>query len=67
MYTLSNTGRTGTDFQSRKEIGVLCATLSEFNYSDSEGWKKLKPYPIERVLEGYWIFGGLVVIEDSPK
>ena len=44
---------------------VLCATFSEFDYFDSEAWKKLKPYPIERVLAGYWIFGGLVVIEDS--
>ena len=39
--------------------------LNEFDYSDNEAWKKLKPYPIERVLAGYWIFGGLVVIEDS--
>lgn len=44
---------------------ILCATLSEFDYSDHESWKKLRPYPIERVLAGYWIFGGLVVIEDS--
>jgi hypothetical protein len=43
---------------------VLCATLAEFDYSDNEAWKKLKPYPIERVLVNYWIFGGLVVIED---
>ena len=40
---------------------VLCATLIEFDYSDKEAWKKLKPYPIERVLGGYWFFGGLVV------
>jgi hypothetical protein len=44
---------------------VLCATLSEFDYSDHESWKTLKPYPVERVLAGYWIFSGLVVIEDS--
>ena len=44
---------------------VLCGTLSEFYYSDHESWKQLKPYPIERVLAGYWIFGGLVVMEDA--
>ena len=44
---------------------VLCATLSEFDYSDHEAWKKLNRIRLNELLAGYWIFGGLVVIEDS--
>lgn len=40
---------------------VLCLVSGEFDYFE-ECWKKLKPFPIERVLEDYSIFAGLVVI-----
>lgn len=46
---------------------VLCLTFGEFDYLDHQAWKKLKPFPVERVLAGYWIFAGLVVLEpDGP-
>ena len=32
---------------------VLCFVQGEFDYVATEAWKKLKPYPIERVLAGY--------------
>lgn len=41
---------------------VLCLIQGEFGYFDNEAWKKLRPYPIERVLAGYTIFTGLIVI-----
>jgi hypothetical protein len=27
----------------------------------------IKPFPIERVMAGYWIFAGLVVIEPNES
>ena len=33
--------------------------------ADHESWKKLRPHPVERVLAGYWIFGGRAVIEEA--
>lgn len=44
---------------------VLCLIRGEFNYFDAEGWKNLKPIKIEKVLTGYWIFAGLVVVESE--
>jgi len=44
---------------------VLCLISGEFDYFDNEWWKKLKPYPIEKVLTGYRIFAGLVVLEPA--
>ena len=46
---------------------VLCLIRGEFEYFDDEARKKLKPFPIERVMAGYWIFSGLVVIEPSQS
>jgi len=51
--------------QQLEALGYTFVESDLFDYSDSEVWKKLKPYPIERVLAGYWFFGSLVVIEDS--
>jgi len=51
-----------------KQLEALGYTFVEsdlFDYSDSGAWKKVKPYPIERMLASYWFFGSLVVIEDS--
>ena len=42
---------------------VLCLVRGEFDYFENEVWKRLKPFPIERVMAGYWIFAGLVVLE----
>ena len=44
---------------------VLCLIQGEFDYFDNEAWRKLKPYPIARVLADYTIFAGLVVIADA--
>ena len=44
---------------------VLCLMAGEFDYMDHQAWKQLKPFPVERVLEGYWIFAGLVVLESA--
>jgi hypothetical protein len=44
---------------------VLCLVRGEFDYFDNEVWKRLKPFPIERVMPGYWISAGLVVLEPS--
>lgn len=42
---------------------VLCLVRGEFDYFENEVWKRLKPFPIARVMAGYWLFAGLVVLE----
>ena len=44
---------------------VLCLVSGEFDYFDNECWRKLKPFPAEKVLRGYSIFAGLVVLEPT--
>ena len=44
---------------------VLCLVTAEFDYFDNDCWKKLKPYPIQRVLQNYSIFADLVVLEPA--
>jgi len=46
---------------------VLCLVRGDFDYFENEVWKRLKSFPIERVMAGYWIFAGLVVIEPSES
>jgi hypothetical protein len=41
---------------------ILCLVQGEFPYVSTEGVKLLKPIPIERVLEGYSIYAGMVVV-----
>ena len=42
---------------------VLCLVEGEFNYSDLDVWKQLKPFKRERVLARYRIFAGMIVLE----
>ena len=44
---------------------VLCLVEGEFQYMDREAWKRLKPFPRERVLAHYQIYAGMIVIEGS--
>ena len=44
---------------------VLCLTFDKLDYQDDQAWRKLTPFPIERVLAGYWIFAGLVVLQSD--
>ena len=46
---------------------VLCLVRGEFDYFENEEWKRLQAFPIERVMAGYWIFAGLVVLEPSES
>lgn len=42
---------------------VLCLVEGEFDFFDYDAWKRLKPYPIERVLAGHRVSGGLIVLD----
>lgn len=42
---------------------VLCLVQGEFEYSDREVWKQLRAFPRDRVLAGYNIFAGLVILD----
>lgn len=42
---------------------VLCLIEGEFDYSQREAWKQLKPYRTETVLRNYRIFAGFVVLD----
>ena len=46
---------------------VLCLVRGECDYFENEVRKRLKPFPIEREMAGYWIFAGLVVLEPSES
>ena len=51
-YTLAESDLPPIVCEWRVGDAVLCATLGEFDYSDNEAWKKLKPHPVEPVLAG---------------
>ena len=42
---------------------VLYLVEGEFEYSDLDAWKQLKPLTRERVLARYRIFAGMIVLE----
>jgi hypothetical protein len=44
---------------------ILCLIQGEFPYVSTEAMKMLTPIPIERVLEGYSIYAGMVVVSPS--
>jgi len=46
---------------------ILCLVQGEFPYVSTEAAKMLKPIPIERVLKGYSIYAGMVVVAPSSS
>ena len=45
---------------------ILCLVEGEFDYMDLEAWKQLQPFTRERVLAGYRVFAGFVVVDPRP-
>ena len=46
---------------------VLCLVEGEFQYMDLEAWRQLKAFTRERVLAGYRIYAGMIVLEPELK
>jgi len=42
---------------------ILCLVEGEFDYSEPDVWKKLKPFTRERILARYRIYAGMIVLE----
>jgi hypothetical protein len=42
---------------------ILCLVQGEFDYVASEAWRKLRPFPLEKVLPSYQIYAGMIVIK----
>ncbi len=46
---------------------ILCLIQGEFPYRSWEAWKLVKPVPVERVMRGYTIYAGMIVVEPATE